>query len=156
MTVSADPSRTAADRLTRAAARWFARARSGTMGKPDRAALHAWLAEDAVHGEAYLKIGDVWDAAEHVRADPQVLAMREKALSRYPAAFKPARPALAAVCAILIAAAGIALVGWIVGATTQPAFQVFRTGVGQTANIGLTDGSRLTLDTDTTIRTQIT
>ncbi|MDB5460061.1 MAG: putative Anti-FecI sigma factor, FecR, partial [Caulobacteraceae bacterium] len=31
-----------------------------------------------------------------------------------------------------------------------------RTGVGQTANIGLIDGSRLTLDTDTTIRTQIT
>jgi transmembrane sensor len=138
------------------AARWLARVRSGQMGKADRAALQAWLQEDLSHGEACLEIYGLWDAAEQIRADPQVLAMRESALSRYSAASRPRRPMLMAACLAVCALGGVGLAAVAVTQSAQPALQVFRTGVGQTATIGLIDGTRLTLDTDTTVRTQLT
>jgi transmembrane sensor len=157
MTPTVDDPPILLDRARRDAAHWFARARSGQMSKADRAALQSWLREDICHGEAYLEISGLWDQAEQVRADPEVLAMRESALSRWPAASPPPRrTALAAAALVICAIGGAALVSLIVSLTTRPAIQVFRTGVGQTATIGLIDGSRLTLDTDTTVRTQIT
>ena len=156
MTLPAEPPETGPPEATRAAARWFARARSGAMTKADRAGLQAWLEEDIAHGDAYLEISGLWDAAEQIRADPQVLALRESALSRYPASFRPARPALAAACAALAAVGVLALVAVAVSQTSQPPFEVFSTGIGQTATIGLIDGSKLTLDTDTTVRTRMT
>jgi transmembrane sensor len=156
MTAPAAPSGTGPSQAKHAAARWFARARSGAMTKADRAALQAWLEEDIAHGDAYLEISGLWDAAEQIRADPQVLAMRERALSRYPASFRPPRPALAAAGAALAVAGVLALAAVAINQTSQPAFQVFSTGIGQTATIGLIDGSKLTLDTDTTVRTRMT
>jgi transmembrane sensor len=126
------------------------------MTKADRAALQAWLEEDIAHGDAYLEISGLWDAVEQIRADPQVLAMRESALSRYPASFRPPRPALAAACAALAVVGVLALTAVAINQTSQPALQVFSTGIGQTATIGLIDGSKLTLDTDTTVRTRMT
>ena len=143
------------DRIRSDAAKWFAKSRSGAMTKADRAALQAWIDEDVAHSEAYLQISGLWDASEHVRADPAVLAMRESALSRYPAAQRQPRPLLIAAWVAGAAAAALLGVNLVISQTAEPAFQVFRTGVGQTASIGLIDGSRLTLDTDTTVRARM-
>ena len=111
MTAPAAPSGTGPSQTRNAAARWFARARSGAMTKADRAALQAWLEEDIAHGDAYLEISGLWDAVEQIRADPQVLAMRESALSRYPASFRPPRPTAAGVTFPLLHS-GIARYRW--------------------------------------------
>jgi transmembrane sensor len=138
--------------LARDAARWFARSRSGAFSKLDRQALQGWLDASAAHRQAYLDIIDLWNSAEGVSASPEVLDMREAALRRYPASARRTRWAAAAALAACAAALGAA--AWLFAAT-QPVTQVFQTGVGQTATVALIDGSRLTLDTDTTVRTAI-
>jgi transmembrane sensor len=143
------------EKLAQTAARWFARSRSGAFSKADRLALQVWLEESAEHRQAYVEIIDLWNDAEGLRASPEVLSMREAALRRYPALARRRFPAMAAACAVLACAAALGLGAYIMGLTQRPVIQVFQTGVGQTAVIALIDGSRLTLDTDTTVRTAI-
>ena len=143
------------EKLAQAAALWFARSRSGSFSRADRLALQAWLEESAAHRQAYVEIIDLWNDAEGLRASPEVLSMREAALRRYPALARRRFPAMAAACAVLVCAAALGLGAYIVTLTSRPVIQVFQTGVGQTAVIALIDGSRVTLDTDTTVRTAI-
>lgn len=143
------------EKLAQTAARWFARSRSGAFSKADRQALQAWLDESAAHRQAYIEIIDLWNDAEGLRASPEVLSMREAALRRYPALARRRVPTMAAACAVLACAAALGLGGYIVTLTSRPVVQMFQTGVGQTATIALIDGSRLTLDTDTTVSTAI-
>jgi transmembrane sensor len=143
------------DKLAQAAALWFARSRSGALSRADRQALQAWLDESAAHRQAYIEIIDLWNDAEGLRASPEVLSMREAALRRYPALARRRLPAMAAACAVLACAAALGLGAYVVTLSARPVVQVFQTGVGQTATIALIDGSRLTLDTDTTVSTAI-
>ena len=138
--------------LAQDAALWFARSRSGAFSKADRQALQAWLEARAAHREAYLAVIDLWNDAEGLRASPEVLDMREAALRRYPASVR--RTPWAAVAAVAVCAATLGIAAWLL-TTSRPVTQVFQTGVGQTATVALIDGSRLTLDTDTTVRTAI-
>jgi transmembrane sensor len=149
------PPAEAREKLAQAAARWFARSRSGAFSKADRQALQAWLDESPAHRQAYVEIIDLWNDAEGLRGSPEVLAMREAALRRYPALGRRRFPAMAAVCAGLVCAAALGWGAYLAALTARPVIQVFQTGVGQTATIALIDGSRLTLDTDTTVRTAI-
>lgn len=125
------------------------------MGRTEQTAFRAWLEASPEHGEAYRKVGELWQSAESIRADPAVLELRERALARYPATQqRPAIPKAWFWTAGVAAVAGLAAALLIL--VQQPAaFQVFRTGAGQTANIGLVDGSRLTLDTDTVVRVRL-
>ncbi len=142
------------ERLAQDAVRLFARMRGGGS-RADRQALKAWLDQDGAHREAYLKVIDLWDATGRMSANPEVLSMREAALRRYPAA--PRR----LLSASRIAFAGLASVSVVVLAlvllrySSETPTQTFQTGVGQSARIALVDGSQLTLDTDTIIRTRI-
>ncbi len=145
------------DPIKRRAARWFARARSGAMAPGERRALDAWLAADAAHSEAYIQVSGAWDAVARLRDDPEIMVMRDLALARYPAdgARVSSQHRLMAACI----RAGVICTGLLALAAStlqQPATQVFKTGIGQTASISLIDGSRLTLDTDTTVRTRMT
>ena len=145
------------DPIKRRAARWFARARSGVMAPVERRALDAWLAADAAHSEAYIQVSGAWDAVARLRDDPEIMAMRDLALARYPADGARVRSQHRLMAACI--AAGVICTGLLALAAStlqQPATQVFKTGIGQTASISLIDGSRLTLDTDTTVRTRMT
>ena len=140
----------------RQAARWFARQRARVTSRTDQAAFRAWLEATPENGEAYRQLSELWDFAEKVRAEPGMLAARERALARYPASqSRPRilRVAFWAAAAAVVAGAAAALVMLV---QRSAPIQMFRTGVGQTANIGLVDGSRLTLDTDTVVRVRLT
>jgi transmembrane sensor len=152
-----DPSLSAEarEKMAQAAALWFARSRSGAFSRADRQALQAWLGESAAHRQAYIEIIDLWNDAEGLRGSPEVLSMREAALRRYPALARRRFPPMAAACAVLVCAAALGVGAYVTLVSSRPVIQVFQTGVGQTATIALIDGSRLTLDTDTTVRTAI-
>lgn len=154
MTQATAPDAERKNRLLKEAARWLARAQSRTFCAGDREALRAWRSARADHEAAYLELLTLWDRTELFRNEPELLKMREEVLRRYPAASAGRRSwRLAAIACAGAGLAALFAVFAFVGQEPQP--QIFRTGVGQTATITLADGSRITLDTDTTLRTRV-
>ena len=131
------------------AAGWFARQRSGEMTPQDRARLRAWLEEDPAHRIAYLSARRAWGGAAMLRGDPQVLEMREQWSKARPRGVFMRTAAAAAVAAVM--AGG----GWIYATGPKPLKDAaFRTEVGEQTTIRLPDGSEVTLNTDTILRTR--
>ncbi len=146
----------------RAAARWFARRRSGTMSAQELRELEVWLAQDPAHRAAYDHLAQLWDGAETVRNDPEVMEMREAA-SRAQSVRRWRMAAAVAACFVVVCLAGAGLVNWATaGHDASPELvaagehQEFRTSVGQTATVTLADGSAVTLDSNTIVRTRTT
>jgi len=139
------------------AAGWFARQRSGQMTPAERCELELWLARAAAHREALAVAQAAWQRLEAIRSDPRILAMREMHSGRRGWHRKWPMKFLAAA-----SVAGLAvLVTWfgfkpLVAYLTPPVEQELRTNVGQTAVAKLPDGTIVTLDTDTVLRTSET
>jgi len=142
------------------AARWFARRRSGTITADELAELEAWLAADPARRTAYEHLARLWSGAEAARYDPEVMEMREAA---HRAQVLRRWRAVVAVAASLVVAVGLGagVANWVLaGHDASPALvsaaphQEFKTSVGQTATVTLSDGSVVTLDTDTVLRTR--
>ncbi len=131
---------------------WFARRRSGAMTADEAARLEAWLAADPAHRAAFDATELTWKAADALRSEPGVLALREAALQARPDRRRLAF-AIAASLAIALVGSGVLLAS---GALPfrQMHDQEFRTGVGQQATVKLPDGSVVTLNTDTVLRTR--
>lgn len=145
-----------------AAARWFARRRSGAMTAPETRELEAWLNADPVHRAAYEDLACLWAGAEAARNDPEVMQMREAA-ARAQLHRRWRLSALAAACLLAVVSVGAGVANWMTaGGDASPALveagehQEFKTSVGQTATVTLVDGSVVTLDTDTVLRTRNT
>jgi transmembrane sensor len=136
------------------AARWFARQRSGEMTHDARLELRLWLEEEPANTAAYAEVRRAWGGSGSVRSDPRVLAMREhwKSVDAAPAWF-PGRAVAASIVAALLVVASIA--GWQVWSGPKPlADAVYRTAVGERRTVELPDGSVVTLNTRTVLRTQ--
>ncbi|MGE5565216.1 MAG: FecR family protein [Parcubacteria group bacterium] len=142
---------------------WFARRRSGEMTAAEAQALDAWLAEDEAHAEAFAAAGRIWSSSglDDIREHPGILALRERALNRTARRrwWMVAAPVAAAACI----GAVVALPSMLgPGLPTAPELlapsiqQEFRTSVGQRTTVRLPDGSLVTLDTDTVLRTRET
>lgn len=133
-----DPSRTAAT--------WFARQRAAALDAGERQAFDAWLAEDVEHRIAYAEAERAWEVARAAFADPGLSGAR------------PARRgvgmALAAGLALsLLGGGGLLAVQQLLGPKPL-ATQAFQTEVGQRSTVTLPDGSVVTLNTDTVVRTR--
>jgi transmembrane sensor len=134
------------------AADWFARRRSGAFTGADQAELDDWLDADPDHADAYAAVERAWSGAAAVRADPRVMARRQALLkARGRRAF--AMRALAASLMVAVLGGGVAGVQVLTGPKPL-ATQAFRTAVGQRATVTLPDGSVVTLNTDTVVRTR--
>ncbi|HEX6859577.1 MAG TPA: FecR domain-containing protein [Caulobacteraceae bacterium] len=146
----------------KAAARWFARRRSGAMTAQELRELEVWLDADAAHRDAYDHLARLWGGAEAARNDPEVMQMREAAHRAQTTRRWRAFAAVAAVFVLAVfGAAGVA--NWMTAGSNAspelvagPDHQELRTSVGQTATMTLTDGSVVTLDSDTVLRTRTT
>lgn len=139
------------------AAGWYARKRAGDMSAADIAALNAWLAADPAHLAAFERLERTWSGVESARGDPRIMMMREQALRR--GARRPkalAFRALAASLVIAVVAAALLSLAPFLGLNGYGslASQSYRTGVGQQATVTLSDGSVVTLNTDTRLRTR--
>jgi transmembrane sensor len=137
------------------AATWFARMRGPDMAT-DRPAFDAWLATSPLHRDAYNRIAEVFSMGKALGAAP---------VERHPVV-EPAhsmRTRVQAICAasaILLAGAG----GWawthqqvapgtpsIATRAAAPSGLAYATPVGTIRTWRLGDGSRVTLDTDSTL-----
>lgn len=135
------------------AARWFARRRSGEMTEVQGRALAAWLDADPANRDAYNTLRATWRDVEPMRDDPRIMTLRAAALEARPRRDTMLR-LIAATLAVVVLGTG-ALVGSGVLANRH-AFsdQAYRTGVGQRATVNLPDGSTVTLNTDSVLRTR--
>ena len=143
--------------LEEIAAGWVARQRSGAMSEQEARDLEVWLDRDGAHRDAFEHVEGVWRASAGLRTDPQIMVLRDAAMSAHPLRRPRWLAGGAAAAAMMLAILG----GWgLLSPETSPARavigapreQVFSTGVGQTASVTLGDGSIVTLDTNTRVR----
>ncbi len=135
------------------AATWFARRRGGPLKEAEQQAFDAWLSEDVEHRIAYAGAERAWVVAQAVRADPRVQARRQalgKATSRR---FVLGRALAAGLAAAVVLSGGALTVQHLTGPRPLVT-QAFRTDVGQRSTVTLPDGSVVTLNTDTVVRTR--
>lgn len=136
------------------------------------AALQAWLSAATAHRVAYLRLQAAWQRADRLGAcRPAAQAARPITADAWHAPRRPARAAWAARAAG-VAALGLALAGlWGLtsrepppsgqaGQPGQPASahaeQTHTTEKGARATLSMPDGSRLTMNTATRLRTALT
>ncbi|MFZ0268182.1 FecR family protein [Caulobacter sp.] len=145
------------DPIQQVAADWFAKLQ-GDPALEDWTAFQAWLEADPAHAPAYEAVEAVWLDLEDLPAndtvpDPAVqapLAANVTPLRRATGA--PRRRVLIG----LGAAAAAAIVALLAGPRlTQPTFTDYSTRRGETREIALADGSRLTLAPSTTLRVSL-
>ncbi|HYG27677.1 MAG TPA: FecR domain-containing protein [Caulobacteraceae bacterium] len=136
------------------AAGWFARRRIAGLTRAEREAFDAWIAADSANLPAYEAVEEAWTGADALARDPRVAAMRQAAVRRN----RPWRRWLApaAAAAVVLTAGPAAWWAYDSGLISNHQFQTraYRTGVGERTTITLPDGSRVTLNTDTVLRTE--
>lgn len=144
--------RVAADTRKGAAIDWFLRRSAGPLTAKEAEAFHAWLAQSPENEEAYASVELVWSAAGSAERHPAVSARNEVLVK---AADRERRTRRAVVAALAVAVIGGAGTGWYSLTAPKPlATQAFETAVGQQATVTLPDGTKVTLNTDTVVRTR--
>lgn len=139
------------------AAAWFARERAGDMLPAEAVELEAWLDADPEHRAALDALHRAWDRAELARHDPEILAWREQALKRRGWAQRFGGRAVAAALMVAVLGGGVTWgvngAGPLIGYWRFSA-QEFHTDHGQRVTITLPDHSKVTLNTDSQLRTR--
>lgn len=147
-----------------AAANWFAAQRRGGA---DEAAFATWLAGDLAHAKAYAAVQLAWQRVDAVRAEPEIIALREAATRARPVVRRRFAWAAGGIAASLVLAVMASVTFWpeariflaesprieVADAKFDLDAQLHRTEIGERKSLHLPDGSVLTLDTDSVIRT---
>ncbi len=140
------------------AADWFALKRSGAMSAAQLLEFQAWCDADAQNREAFEEAEQSWLMAGALRFDPYLKLMRERARRTFPRFPRAAAAGLAAGALMVAGVSGWAAVKSGVlddlALLAKPREQSFLTGIGQRTTVTLADGSIVTLDTDTALRTR--
>jgi transmembrane sensor len=148
MNAENSPDLPAARAIKDRAADWLERADRGDWGADDDAKLEQWLSESPAHRMAYWRVKSAWDRAQrlHVLRAPGADAAKEERASRI-------RPivARAAAALVLLAAAGTGALLFKSG----PRETAYSTGVGGREVVALTDGSKIELNTNTSLRVRL-
>jgi len=133
-----------ADDIEQAAALWLAREDFG-LTPSERDMLDAWLAESSRHKVSYLQLKAAWSRTERLAAlkspVPRALVPRSETVRRL---------ALLAAATMVIFFGNVAYLSW-----SQQRNQSFTTAVGRMQTIQLADGSRMELNTNTHVRTDV-
>ncbi|HEX6860045.1 MAG TPA: FecR domain-containing protein [Caulobacteraceae bacterium] len=143
------------DPIEAAACDWLARKRSGEMSARDERDLAAWLALAPAHGAMLAQVERAFDGLEAFRSTPEVMARRQKARARHagvPRGWLMRAAAAVAAVAVIGGTATWQYVG--PGLGKQFSDQEYRTAVGERTNLTLPDGSVVTLNTGSVLRTR--
>jgi len=146
------------------ALQWLVMRRDGDLSARDERAYQAWFERDAAHRAAVAKMERYWMILGDVGEEPVIHALTERRFRESSRRRRLLR--FTGVAASIVIAAGI---GWnmhnlTAGNEVPPPVapkmaewdQTLRTGVGQRTVINLKDGSIVTLDTDSVLRTRQT
>jgi transmembrane sensor len=145
------------------AAEWFARQRSNRWTSTDAAAFTAWLKADETHTRAWVEYEQIWARVDAVRDDPRILELRESARS---AGHKRVWFVVGAAAAAVLVAFGV----WIAPMPTaflplsatpltakrpveSSAVRIASTQPGERSLLLLPDGSRITLNSASSVQT---
>ncbi len=129
------------------AATWLVRAHSEGWCEEDRKALDDWLAQSAAHRAAYWRLKAVYAETSRLQA----LRKPQRGGGEKPR--KSAIPFLAATAAALVIAG-------VIGAATidfaPPPSETYSTQIGGSKTLALRDGTRIELNTATSVRVLLT
>jgi transmembrane sensor len=141
------PDLTAARAIKDRAADWLERADRSEWSADDETQLEQWLSESPANRMAYWRVKSAWDRAQrlHVLRAPAGDA-KEEGAPRFKPLFARAAAALA-----LLAAAGTATLSF----TSGPHETSYATGVGGREVVALSDGSKIELNTNTSLRVRL-
>lgn len=141
-----NPQRTSAAHDVRArAAEWLERRVSDDWGNKDQAELDAWLAESATNKVAYMRVSAAWNKADRIVV-LKTPAFRSAAPAPRKGIFSTSFRVAAAL--IAVSAIGIGAAQYL----TKPDGAVYSTAVGGHKTITLSDGTRIELNTNTSLR----
>ncbi|TQV78906.1 DUF4880 domain-containing protein [Exilibacterium tricleocarpae] len=139
-----------------AAAHWFNEHRAGDMTDADKRLFNQWLCQSPENRAAYRRIERHWAMFEAVAQDPQILAAREQDRRTFdkPSRWRRAGLAVAAVLLSVTTSWTVidsGLAGDIdIAQHTETA--IYRTHLGQRLTFSLSDGSSVSLDTDSALQ----
>lgn len=149
--MSAHRDRGRADPILDEAMDWRLRQEEGELPPAEQEAFSSWLAQSPRHREAYEGLQTFWDATGAIDRHPRYAAMLRRAEAAAGRERITRRAMAAGIAAALVGVGGL---GLYYQAGPKPlADQSFRTAVGQQATVTLPDGSQVTLNTDTVVRT---
>ena len=140
------------DPIQQAAVDWFVRLQDDA-GLEDWTAFQAWLEADPAHAAAYDAVEALWvdlEDAPLVEDAAPIVADNVVPLRR-----KAARPTRRWVWAGVATAAAAAVIVAVLPQLTRPTFTDYATKRGETREVTLADGSRLTLGGATTLRVRL-
>jgi len=127
------------------AASWLSRADRG-LSDEEACALDAWLAQSSLNKVAYLRLKASWRRADRLAALKQPIARDDRARR----ILQPRiLAALAAALTLLLGGTGYLV--WRASAD-----QAYATDIGKTQSVLLADGSRMELNTNTRVHTDVT
>jgi transmembrane sensor len=129
---------------------WFVR-RRGSLREASEREFQAWR-QAPENAAAYAELERTWAAAAEAAEHPDIAEWVDS-LDRGVDRRRVGRRAIAAgLAAIVLGVSGFGLYGLV--APRRLVDQAFRTAVGQQATVSLPDGSVITLNTDTVVRTE--
>jgi len=131
---------------------WRVRQQVRKLDAAEQAEFQAWLDAAPAHRSAYAEIEEVWDASSELGRHPLYLETRERAIAAVDRHRMGRRAIAAGLAAVLIGLGGGGL--YLHDAPRPLATQTFHTAVGQRATVTLPDGSEVTLNTNSIVRTQ--
>lgn len=142
--------------VERAAARWFARQRSGEMSDTEGQALQQWLDANPAHRFAYDVVARAWTRTGLMRSAPEVLQLRARHRRSFPRTRRlfASRAVAASLAMAVLATGGVFGVRAAVAELKRLPQETYATAKGQQRTITLADGSRVTLNTDSVLRTR--
>jgi transmembrane sensor len=132
-----------ADQIEMLAAAWLAREDRG-LAPQEQLALDAWLGV-SLNRVAYLRLKSVWVRADRLTVLKSPLPQARPRTTRRPAMLG----AIAAALTVMLAAGGY--LTWRLQAD-----KAFATGIGATQQVQLADGTRMELNTNTRVHTDVT
>lgn len=140
------------DPIRQAAADWFAKLQ-GDAALEDWTAFQTWLEADPEHAKAYAAVEAIWLDLEDLPANaPKAAPLAANVVALSPRPAKTARRGL--LIGLGVAAAAVVALA-VTPRLTGPSYTDYATQRGETREIVLADGSRLTLGGATTLRVRL-
>ena len=131
---------------------WFLRREAGPLTAEEGAAFESWLAQSPENERIYATLDLAWSVAGDAEDHP-VVSARNRVLVQ--AVDRERRVRRAVLVTLMVGVVGGAGLVWQTLTAPKPlATQSFETAVGQQATVTLPDGSKVTLNTDTVVRTR--
>ena len=128
------------------AAAFFARLQ-GAPSPAERRRIDEWIAADPRHAVAFARMEAVWDMAARLSADPPPLASAQRAAADDALAALLSRRGLVGGLMAASAASAVVTAAFLYGRDVR----LYRTLVGERRTVVLSDGSRVELNTASTI-----